>query len=702
MSELLERIQADQRERWARGERVAAEEYLRLHPELGHDEDTALDLICGEILLREERGEAPQAEEYAARFPHYAAALRSQMELHALLRAVATDEVAAALSHTGACADTQPTRPGSTNAAQPAAAPPAPDYLPDIPGYEVLGRLDAGGRGVVYKARQLSLNRVVALKVLRPDTEDTGPEALARMRHEARAAAEISHAHIVPVYDFGEFKGQPYFTMEYVEGGSLKGRLAGGPLPTEEAVRLVEKLARALELVHARGIVHRDLKPGNVLLTAAGEPKVADFGLAKRLDGEASLNPSGALVGTLLYMAPEQAAGKSRAVGPPADVWALGAILYEAVTGRRPFPFTDVVDTLHRIRQQDPQPPRRLRPGLPRDVETICLKCLEKDPAKRYAGARELADDCAALLANRPLKARPRSWYARGWRWAKRHPVVLALGAVAALAAAAVPLALNHFDPNRPRREAEATLAARRPLVLRGDEPLPGPLRWVYGGAGPPRHLPNEKGFALETTGLGLLEVVADPETDHYRFSARVRHDRASGQATVGIYFGYRERVNGLGLRRLSYYTLKFAERGPDTWKERDKDGAVLGYVVLNGGWLVERPNLHPSAGQVIFPGGKRFPRAPLDRPGPWRRIMVEVTPDRVQAFWENAPGDVEKVTEVSAGLVRANFLEHMRGNGELAVLGPDYSPRGGLGLYINEGKALFRDVVVEPLPAGK
>jgi serine/threonine protein kinase len=711
MRELLAKIRTEQRERWARGERIPVEEYLRRHPELRSDAEVAVDLIYSEILLREEYGETPQPAEYTARFPEYADSLREQFELHALLQAAPRRDLATPPGGPeGTAPGTGPPRTAHTltMTSPPVAA--AADGLPVIAGYETLDELDGGGQGKVYRARQLILDRVVALKKLHSGTHLVGPDGFARMQREARVAADLKHPHIVQVYDFGMDRGEPYFTMEYVEGGSLRDRLKRGPLVLHEAVGLIEKLARALEVVHAKGIVHRDLKPGNVLLTPDGEPKVADFGLAKDLDAEASLNPSGAIVGTIIYMAPEQAAGKNREVGPAADVWALGVILYEAVTGQRPFPFTDFVDALYRVGHQDPKSPRRLRPGLPRDVETICLKCLEKDPKKRYASALELAEDCAAFLANRPIKARPRPWYERAWRSARQHPGRIALAAVLLLGAAAAPFALDYFDParprreaqdpNRPRREAEATLAAGKPLVLKGDEPLPGPFRWVYGGSGPPWRNPNERAINVESVDKGLLELVADPKTNHYRFSAWVRHETAAGLSSVGLYFGYREWKNAQGSRRLTHYVLWFDDRGVT------KEGKTS--MFLNGELVVDMPNRVPIGGHVPFLASKPFPQAPMERLGPWRRLEVTIRPDGVEAGWHEVSRQPMELGRVATGQIGNAFrwhLDTLAKNAKLpeaATMPSVFHPRGGLGLYVWSGRAVFRDVKLEPLPVTK
>jgi WD40 repeat protein/tRNA A-37 threonylcarbamoyl transferase component Bud32 len=302
-----------------------------------------------------------------------------------------------------------------------------------VPGYEVLEELGRGGMGVVYKARQAKLNRVVALKVLLAGAH-AGAGDRARFRGEAEAAARLQHPNIVQVFEVGEADGRPYLALEYAEGGSLAQRLRGSPLPAGEAAALVEVLARAVHAAHQKGVVHRDLKPGNVLLAADGTPKVTDFGLAKRLDAQTAHTQSGALLGTPDYMAPEQAEGK--AAGPAADTYALGAILYHLLTGRPPFPAATPLETLVRLRSEEPVSPATLQPRLPRDVVTVCLKCLAKEPAGRYASAAELADDLGRFLAGRPVLARPVGPWGRTVRWCRRRPAVALL--LAALAGSLV------------------------------------------------------------------------------------------------------------------------------------------------------------------------------------------------------------------------------------------------------------------------
>jgi WD40 repeat protein len=391
---------------------------------------------------------------------------------------------------------------------QPPATLPAPDELTATtgpaaaapPGYEVLGELGRGGMGVVYKARQVSLNRVVALKMILAGGH-AGAESLARFRSEAESIARLVHPGIVQVYEVGEQNGLPWFSLEYCDGGNLERKLAGTPLPPGEAAALVEALARAAQAAHDKGVVHRDLKPANVLMASGGLtppgaahdrradapplavciPKLTDFGLARKLD-EQGQTRTGSVMGTPSYMAPEQASG-SKEVGPAADVWALGAILYECLTGRPPFRAATSMDTILQVISDEPVPPSRLVAKLPRDLETITLKCLQKQPQARYASAAALADDLAAFREGRPIAARPVGAAERLWRWARRNRGLAIAAGVAVLALSLGTVVSTIFglratalaeealqEAKRADENATAADAARAEEARRGDE----------------------------------------------------------------------------------------------------------------------------------------------------------------------------------------------------------------------------------------
>jgi YD repeat-containing protein len=320
-----------------------------------------------------------------------------------------------------------------TTGADHSPAPPAAICLPPlaVPGYEVLIELGRGGMGVVHQARHLASGRLVALKVLRDALLDS-PQQRSRFRIEADALTRLRHPNVVGLIEAGEQDGRPYFVMELVTGGSLDRRLAGKPQPAREAAELVETLARAVGFAHQQGIVHRDLKPGNILLAEDGTPKLNDFGLARQLDADTRQTNTGAVLGTPRYMSPEQAEGRPERIGPATDVWALGVILYEMLTGRTPFAGA-LVEVLDQIRNAEPEPPSKVQPDTPRDLETICLKCLHTDPAKRYASAVELAEDLRRFREDRPIKARRVGLRERAVKWRRRNPVLATLAVTAVL-----------------------------------------------------------------------------------------------------------------------------------------------------------------------------------------------------------------------------------------------------------------------------
>jgi eukaryotic-like serine/threonine-protein kinase len=303
--------------------------------------------------------------------------------------------------------------------------------LPMVAGYEIVGVLGQGGMGIVFKARQVRLDRFVALKMIKAGA-GARPQDLARFEAEAQAVAAIEHPNIVRIFEIGEYGDMPFCSLEYLSGGSLAKLIGGKPQPVAEAARIVTTLARAMEVAHKRGIVHRDLKPANVLIAADGTLKVTDFGLVKRLEDDSSQTRTGSILGTPNYMSPEQAKGETHNVGPPADQYALGAILYELLTGRPPFHGASVLDTLDQVREKDPVPPSQLQTKVPRDLETICLKCLEKDPSRRYPDVTALAEDLRRYQAGEPIVARPVSEAERLWRWCVRNRAIASLIATAA------------------------------------------------------------------------------------------------------------------------------------------------------------------------------------------------------------------------------------------------------------------------------
>ena len=445
---IVDRLRQRQVEAWQRGERVLVEDLLAESSAMPVDDEALLELICAELLLREEAGEVPAAAEYIARFPRLTEALQRQFEVHQLLGSL---DGLRSMSMLLSC---EPAPEDAENRVEDSSKSPRDTSFPEVDGYQILRELGRGGMGVVYQARHLQLNRIVALKMIR-DSALAGIAVRERFRVEAKAVARLQHPNIVQIYDYSDLRGVPFFSLEYVAGGSLSEFTRHQPQPVAASVALLEKLARAVDHAHREGIVHRDLKPANILLarlrpdgSSAGstsssastssssatsttsssgtksstsstdlpleetdlaklEPKISDFGLAKSLLDNQDLTHSAAMLGTCLYMSPEQAWGRSRDVGPATDVHALGLILYELLTGVAPFQSASMAQTLDQVRFTEPPPPSRLRPGIPSALDAICQRCLRKEPAERYQTAAELADDLRRHLEGRPV-AMPR------------------------------------------------------------------------------------------------------------------------------------------------------------------------------------------------------------------------------------------------------------------------------------------------------
>ena len=461
---------ADLLRRLARGEAARAEGYLESHPALAADAEAAVELIYTEFAAREEAGEQPQAEEYLARFPQWGVPLRRQLDIHRLLA--------------GEGGEAPPQPAGLLGAAAKAAAGEAPQ---EFGAYQVIRRLGRGGMGTVYLATHGALGRLAAVKVLHgsahasqantesprsrvgasgeQDTENDARErsAAERFRAEVRSVAALGHPGIVQLYELGETSdGRHFAAFEFVEGGSLQQSLQGRPRPAREAAELVRRVAEALDVAHRAGIVHCDLTPANILLAPDGTPKIADFGLARlprsAADVEAAAAPQGArngaeldeeakpdtahlssvaLAGTPGYLAPERIDNPASAA-PAADLYGLGAVFYELLTGRPPHIGATPLDTLRQTRDYDPPSPRTLAPSVPRDAATICMKCLERDPARRYTSAAALADDLRRFLAGEPIAARPIGAVERLWKWAGRHRGLAVASATAAAALVAL------------------------------------------------------------------------------------------------------------------------------------------------------------------------------------------------------------------------------------------------------------------------
>lgn len=316
-------------------------------------------------------------------------------------------------------------------------------YLGD---YELIDEIARGGMGIVYKAKQLRLNRTVALKMILAG-KFASPADVERFQVEAKATANLDHPGIVPIYEVGTHNGNHYFSMGFVDGDSLASKIASGPLPPRDAAQLVRKIADAVQYAHENGVIHRDLKPANILIDSNGEPKVTDFGLARKLEGDSSLTGTGQILGTPSYMPPEQARGVPDTVGKHSDIYSLGALLYHLLTGRPPFQGAGPLETLQHVVTRDAVVPRQLNPDIPKDLETICMKCLQKEPHRRYESAAELAEELNRYLDGKPILARPIAPFERLLKSAQRNRLTAALACLLTIGISLLLFPISTLDP---------------------------------------------------------------------------------------------------------------------------------------------------------------------------------------------------------------------------------------------------------------
>jgi serine/threonine protein kinase len=555
---------------WQAGRQPRIETYLEGVPE---PERSALlrELLALELHYRREDGQEPQWEEYGVRFPVHLEVIRA-------VWAGPADS-----SFPESSVDSSPSRAPTTGNGY---ATSVDHLVPTISGFEILGTIGKGNMGVVYKARQPSLKRFVALKLIRPGNQ-TRPWALNRFRVEAEAVARLGHPNIVQVYQVGHDGGVPWIALEFVDGINLAQRLKRGRVPVETGADLVRTLARAMHAAHEKGIVHRDLKPENVLLTKDRVPKVVDFGLARLLDQDDAQTGTGTVLGTPRYMAPEQASGQSLEAGPAADVYALGAILYELLTGLPPFRSGTAERTLELVRTREPERPRALSRRVDAELEAVCLTCLEKSPARRYKSALALAEDLEQWLSGRRTKARPRGRLDRVRRSFRRHALACMVIALVALVVLGGCVWRYMTDPAREPSASASELFAGQPVTLvdesghtRVDETRTHRdelrVRVAENGA-----------FAVETFGFAAVEFLSEVPVSSYRFCAEVRQDRgvigAGKFAEVGLYFGYRSEVPGEGETTHCFLSLRFCNRRPPGLVKSEKCSIALHIARLPG-----------------------------------------------------------------------------------------------------------------------
>jgi serine/threonine-protein kinase len=537
--------------------------------------------------------------------------------------------------------------------------------------YQLLQELAHGGMGVVYMARHLALGRVVALKMMRG--ERCGLLGQQRFDREMRAVARLNHPNILPIYEIGWHDEQPYYTMPFLAGGSLAQQRDKRLSDSRSALQLMVKVARAVQYAHEQGIVHRDLKLGNVLLDERGEPFVTDFGLAKIQDDNVELTESGQVVGTPAYMAPEQAAGRTRQIGPWSDVWALGVMLCELLTGQRPFAGDTSAEVKESILDGSPKRLRELRPELNVAVEAIILKCLRKEPSRRYASAGALADDLERYLWGERPEALPPSAVVRllrGLRRRWRSSAVAALSVILLLILAAI-----YFSPSPPP-------PLPPPIVLIDDGKMRAQPRWIVGEkAATHKDGTADEPFSLHSAELSMLELLSAPPWPRYRLEARLRREGESDLGQVGIFFALNHYPTLKG-GYFSFWDLGLTEREPRTGKVELVVARVQDFPPHATGALSPLglpPHFYPRADR----GGNR---------APWRTLAVERDFTEVRAFW----GD-ELIGQLEQKSLNEFSAQILLGMDEVPF--GQFSPEGGLGIYVQNGKASFQQVILQPLP---
>jgi serine/threonine-protein kinase len=385
--------------------------------------ENEVDAVVAAFLDAEDRGEEPDPADWVRRHPHIAKELKGFFDDRKKFFEVAVARAESTLRVPGAGKFNATARIQVEPASEPALAMSPREGSPRHFGdYELLEKIARGAMGVVYRARQTSLNRSVALKMMLAG-RFANPDDIRRFRTEAQAAARLDHPNIVAIYEVGELEGQQYYTMRLVEGTNLSDEMENLQKDQRAAARMLANIARAVEFAHQHGVLHRDLKPSNILIDQRGQPQVTDFGLAKCTDDDTGLTMSGQIMGTVAYMSPEQAAGKSRSISGASDIYSLGAILYQMLAGETPFKADNPLDILVKVQEEDPRPLRKLNAKIDRDLETICLKCLEKQPHRRYSSAEALSRDLERWLGGEPISARAVTVPERIVKWIRRHPV---------------------------------------------------------------------------------------------------------------------------------------------------------------------------------------------------------------------------------------------------------------------------------------
>jgi len=611
-----------------------------------------------------------------------------------------------------------PTRTAPDTPADPNVTRTGPSYgispedgvLPRLPDYEVLEEIGHGGGGIVFRARQWAADRIVALKFILGGIGS--PVERQRFRAEVRALGKLNHPNVVIVHDVGEADGCPYFAMEYLPGGSLSKRAKEKPYAPADAAVLVEILAHAVQAGHDAGILHRDLKPGNVLLTADGIPKIADFGLAKRWDRNSDavtidqMTRTREVIGTPAYMAPEQAAADHGLVGPATDVYGLGTILYELLTGGPPFKGSESQNTRWQVLHSPVVPPRDLNRRVPRALEAIALKCLDKDPDHRYLTARELADDLGRFRRGEPTVAPPLTFVGRVGRTARRHSRALgtvAAGAVLVASTVAIGAMLRHRNPpdnpDAAVEQMEKGLEDGVPQTLIGETGQPRWSQWSGGAGTSATSVFNDETFCIQSATSGHLTLIRKVPDNGFKLSADISHESrldAGSSSYVGLFFGSRRIPWSANEEVENWYSLTYNDWEPELPRKQQE-------FFLRHFCLLTRPGFHLDSahgqiGHLTFEPNKRG-NLPI-----WRHVEITARPTGIDAYFVDGFGRKFRIGILPGSEARLNqigrddtFPVLARYVNEPTPQWPGWSPSGAVGLIVSRGQASFRNVVIEP-----